>query len=50
MKVIDRHSYGPLVTNNGEFTKPRAKRVRDRIKRWAKRVLKRQANAMVNDD
>ncbi len=44
------HGYGPLITNNGEFSKPRSKRVRDRIRRWAKRVLKRKEAIRLQDD
>lgn len=45
-----RHSYGPLLTNTGEFDRPRSKRVRDRIRRWAKRVLRERAKVESRDE
>lgn len=40
MRKVNRHAYGPLQTKGREFHKTCSKNVRDRIKRWAKRVIR----------
>lgn len=49
-KQPHRHAHGPLVTNNEEFERPRSKKVRDRIRRWAKRVLRERAKVESRDE
>lgn len=41
-KNVHRHAHGYLTTKIVGDHKPLSKNVRDRIKRWAKRVLKRE--------
>ena len=52
MKQVDKHAHGALVTKTpvSLYHKPCSKRVRDRIKRWAKRVLKREAEVQSRDE
>jgi hypothetical protein len=40
MKQVDKHAHGPLTTKGRRYEKPDKKAARDRIRRWAKRVLR----------
>jgi len=45
MKLPDRHAHGPLTTKHVRWRETKA-----RIRRWAKRVIRRVAQTLARED